>query len=94
MKRSMPPRCSTTARLGCALVLCSAASLAIAEITTGPPSPAGLPPVDPGIRLTVAGTDAAATRSFRRYWRLVYPGSAAIRLAWLRAIRQRAEAGA
>jgi len=42
----------------------------------------------------VAGTDAAATRSFRRYWRLVYPGSAAIRLAWLRAIRQRAEAGA
>lgn len=33
----------------------------------------------------------AACRSFRRYWRLIYPGSAAIRMAWLRAIRRRAE---
>ena len=32
-----------------------------------------------------------ARRSFRRYWRVIYPGSAAIRLAWLRAIRRRAE---
>ncbi|HEX4933020.1 MAG TPA: DUF1302 family protein [Gemmatimonadaceae bacterium] len=56
----MPPRCSTTARLGCALVLCTAASLAIAEITTGPPSPTALAPVDPGIRFfTGAGTDDA-----------------------------------
>jgi hypothetical protein len=36
-------------------------------------------------------TDERARRSFRRYWRLIYPGSAAIRIAWLRAIRRRAE---
>ena len=36
-------------------------------------------------------TDEAARRSFRRYWRVVMPGSAAIRRAWLRAIRKRAE---
>jgi len=39
----------------------------------------------------VLATDAAARRSFRHYWRLIYPGSAAIRLAWLRAIRRSAE---
>jgi hypothetical protein len=39
----------------------------------------------------VLGTDEAAKRSFRRYWRLIYPGSTAIRIAWLRAIRRRAE---
>jgi hypothetical protein len=39
----------------------------------------------------VLATDEAARRSFRRYWRLIYPGSAAIRIAWLRAIRRRAE---
>jgi hypothetical protein len=39
----------------------------------------------------IEGTDAAATRSFRRYWRLVYPGSSLIRVAWLRAIRRKAE---
>jgi hypothetical protein len=39
----------------------------------------------------ILATDAAARRSFRRYWRLVYPGSAAIRIAWLRAIRRRAQ---
>lgn len=39
----------------------------------------------------VLATDEAAKRSFRRYWRLIYPGSAAIRIAWLRAIRRRAE---
>lgn len=38
-------------------------------------------------------TDERARRSFRRYWRLVHPGSAAIRIAWLRAIRRRAEDG-
>jgi hypothetical protein len=39
----------------------------------------------------VLATDEQARRRFRRYWRLVYPGSAAIRIAWLRAIRRRAE---
>jgi hypothetical protein len=39
----------------------------------------------------ILATDAAARRSFRRYWRLIHPGSAAIRVAWLRAIRRRAE---
>lgn len=39
----------------------------------------------------IQGTDEAALRSFRRYWRLIHPGSAAIRRAWLRAIRLRAE---
>jgi hypothetical protein len=36
-------------------------------------------------------TDSHARRRFRRYWLLVHPGSAAIRRAWLRAIRRRAE---
>ena len=39
----------------------------------------------------ILGTDEHARRTFRRYWRLIYPGSAAIRAAWLRAIRRRAE---
>jgi hypothetical protein len=39
----------------------------------------------------VATTDAGARRSFGRYWRLIQPGSALIRMAWLRAIRRRAE---
>ncbi|HEX6651325.1 MAG TPA: hypothetical protein VF072_01170 [Thermoleophilaceae bacterium] len=38
-------------------------------------------------------TDAEARRTFRRYWRVVMPGSALIRRAWLRAIRKRAERG-
>jgi hypothetical protein len=38
-------------------------------------------------------TDEASRHSFRRYWRVVMPGSAAIRRAWLRAIRKRAERG-
>jgi hypothetical protein len=36
-------------------------------------------------------TDEHARRSFGRYWRVVHPGSALIRRAWLRAIRLRAE---
>jgi hypothetical protein len=40
----------------------------------------------------IRGTDEAARRTFRRYWRIVMPGSALIRRAWLRAIRKRAEA--
>jgi hypothetical protein len=39
----------------------------------------------------VLACDAWARRRFGCYWRLIYPGSAAIRIAWLRAIRGRAE---
>jgi hypothetical protein len=39
----------------------------------------------------VATTDERSRRRFARYWRVVHPGSALIRLAWLRAIRKRAE---
>ena len=34
-------------------------------------------------------TDAAAARSFSRYWRLVRPGSGLIRRSWLAAVRRR-----
>ena len=40
----------------------------------------------------IRGSDDDARRKFRRYWRIVMPGSALIRRAWLRAIRKRAEA--
>ncbi len=39
----------------------------------------------------VATTDDRSRRTFARYWRVVHPGSALIRHAWLRAIRKRAE---
>jgi len=39
----------------------------------------------------IRGTDEEARRKFRRYWRIVMPGSALIRRAWLRAVRRRAE---
>ena len=38
----------------------------------------------------VAGTDPGAVRAFGRYWRLIQPGSALIRVSWLNAIRRRA----
>jgi hypothetical protein len=41
----------------------------------------------------ILGTDAAARRTFARYWRIVYPGSAIIRRVWLDAIVRRAERG-
>jgi hypothetical protein len=41
----------------------------------------------------VFGTDARAARSFGAYWRVIYPGSALIRIMWLRAIKLRAEGG-
>lgn len=41
----------------------------------------------------IQGTDAAARRSFLRYWRIVGIGSALIRRDVLRAARRRAEAG-
>ena len=37
----------------------------------------------------IIGTDAEATRKFRRYWWLIGWASAAIRRSWLRAIRRR-----
>jgi hypothetical protein len=55
-------------------------------------------PAGGGAELTtetrVRATDEDARRRFRRYWRLVMPGSAAIRRAWLRAVRKRSEAAA
>jgi hypothetical protein len=38
----------------------------------------------------IAGTDARGTRTFRRYWRLVQPGSSLIRRDVLRAVAARA----
>ncbi len=37
----------------------------------------------------IVGTDAEATRKFRRYWFVIRLGSGAIRRSWLRAIRRR-----
>ena len=34
----------------------------------------------------------AAVSEFTRYWRVIYPGSAILRVTWLRAVRARAEA--
>jgi hypothetical protein len=42
----------------------------------------------------IAGTDADGLRTFRRYWRVVYPGSALIRIDMLRAVAKRAEGAA
>ncbi len=39
----------------------------------------------------IYATDASARRNFAAYWRVIYPGSALIRVMWLRAIRRRAE---
>jgi hypothetical protein len=51
-------------------------------------------PAARGTRLStetrIAGTDAAGTRTFRRYWRIVHPGSALIRRDLLHAVRSRA----
>ncbi len=41
----------------------------------------------------VTATDPVAGRRFARYWRLIRPGSGAIRRSWLRAAARRAEAG-
>jgi hypothetical protein len=37
----------------------------------------------------IAGTDAEASRKFRRYWFVIRLGSGAIRRSWLKAIRRR-----
>lgn len=39
----------------------------------------------------VYATDNATRRIFKVYWRTIYPGSALIRVSWLRAIKRRAE---
>jgi len=39
----------------------------------------------------VYATDAGTRRIFMVYWRTIYPGSALIRVTWLRAIKRRAE---
>ncbi len=39
----------------------------------------------------VYATDASARRRFAPYWRTIYPGSALIRVMWLRAVKARAE---
>jgi hypothetical protein len=44
------------------------------------------------IETRVFAVDPQATRAFAAYWRMIYPGSALIRVMWLRAIRLRAEA--
>lgn len=41
----------------------------------------------------VFATDAVTATRFKRYWRVIYPGSAIIRWSWLRAVKRRAEAG-
>ena len=57
-----------------------------------------LRPVAGGTELTtetrVQTTDSGARRGFARYWRVIRPGSAAIRRSWLRAVKRRAERGA
>jgi hypothetical protein len=57
-----------------------------------------LEPIREGTRLAtetrIRATDAAARRSFGRYWLLIRPGSATIRRSWLRAIKRRAERAA
>jgi hypothetical protein len=42
----------------------------------------------------VQATDRSTRRKFGRYWRLIRPGSGAIRRSWLRAAKRRAEGGA
>jgi hypothetical protein len=39
----------------------------------------------------VFATDAAALQRFTPYWRAIFPGSAILRMTWLRAIKSRAE---
>lgn len=39
----------------------------------------------------VYATDTGARRRFAAYWRIIYPGSAFIRVQWLKAIRDRAQ---
>jgi hypothetical protein len=40
----------------------------------------------------VFATDRSTLRRFTSYWRVIYPGSAILRMTWLRAVKARAEA--
>jgi hypothetical protein len=40
----------------------------------------------------IQASDPATRRKFARYWRIILPGSAFIRVLWLRAIKHKAEA--
>ena len=42
----------------------------------------------------VFATDRPSLRRFTPYWRAIFPGSALLRMTWLRAIKRRAEAAA
>jgi hypothetical protein len=42
----------------------------------------------------VFATDESTQRKFGYYWRVIYPGSALLRIMWLRAIKRRAETAA
>ena len=53
------------------------------------PAGAGVTVLDTETR--VHATDPATVRLFATYWRTILPGSALIRIAWLRAIKRRAE---
>jgi hypothetical protein len=37
----------------------------------------------------ILATDEAARSAFTRYWRIIYPGSALIRVLWLDAVERR-----
>ena len=39
----------------------------------------------------VFATDRSTLRRFTSYWRVIYPGSAILRITWLRAVKARAE---
>jgi hypothetical protein len=54
--------------------------------------PAGNGASDLTTETRVFAADARASRAFAASWRVVYPGSAPIRVMWRRAIRLRAEA--
>ena len=55
-------------------------------------APAGDGASDVTTETRVFAADPEALRAFAAYWRVIYPGSALIRIMWLRAIRLRAEA--
>ena len=54
--------------------------------------PTGAGASDVTTETRVFAADPQAMRAFAAYWRAIYPGSALIRIMWLRAIRLRAEA--
>jgi hypothetical protein len=39
----------------------------------------------------IFATDPWTLRRFTSYWRVIYPGSAILRVTWLRAVKARAE---